>query len=210
MKSRRVQRSSRLPDRLHLHGSSDGIPQYRSARELWIALDQHLHPLRREVWKVEEHAGEVAAGTRESGCHTAGNRVTFQVDGYNRNSTRGRAGRVHYQRPSRYYQVHIFPNNFSYQRSDVIRVAVRGSGHNLNLCGSGVAGSPKPGRDRLHASGHHRFGPRIDKTDSWDLRRLLRGRRERPCGSCPADKRDELAPFQLSELHPLPLARVAA
>ena len=64
----------------------------------------------------------------------------------------------------------------------MIRVAFRGSGHNLNLCGSGVAESPKPGRDRLHASGHHRFGPWIDKTDSWGFRRLLRAPSEGPSG----------------------------
>jgi hypothetical protein len=39
------------------------------------------------------------------------------------------------------------------------------------------------------------------------LRRLLCARRDR----CRApEKRDELAPFQLIELHPLPLARAAA
>jgi hypothetical protein len=40
-------------------------------------------------------------------------------------------------------------------------------------------------------------------------RRLLRPRRERPRHRA-AEQRDELAPFQLRELHALPLARVAA
>ena len=39
---------------------------------------------------------------------------------------------------------------------------------------------------------------------------LLRARRERPRGCRAADERDELAPSQLTKLHPLPLARVAA
>jgi hypothetical protein len=60
------------------------------------------------------------------------------------------------------------------------------------------------------SNAHRGFGrPTVDKADHRH-RCLLPARRERPCGSCPADKRDELAPFQLSELHPLPLARVAA
>src|SRR5262249_57735410 len=33
--------------------------------------------------------------------------------------------------------------------------------------------------------------------------RLLRARRERP-RSCPAEQRDELAPFHLTEMHPIP------
>src|SRR5262249_1290877 len=40
-------------------------------------------------------------------------------------------------------------------------------------------------------------------------RRLLRPRRDRPRRSA-AKQRDELAPFPLMEMHPLPLARVAA
>ena len=41
-------------------------------------------------------------------------------------------------------------------------------------------------------------------------RRLLRVRERPPGGHRAAAKRDELAPFQLIELHPLPLTRVAA
>jgi hypothetical protein len=40
-------------------------------------------------------------------------------------------------------------------------------------------------------------------------RRLLRPCRKRPCRRA-TEKRDEFPPFQLIELHPLPLARVRA
>jgi hypothetical protein len=39
---------------------------------------------------------------------------------------------------------------------------------------------------------------------------LLRVRSERPSDRPAAKQRDELAPFQMIELHPLPLARAAA
>jgi hypothetical protein len=40
--------------------------------------------------------------------------------------------------------------------------------------------------------------------------RLLRARRERPCSCRAAEQRDEIAAFQLTKLHPLPLAKVTA
>src|SRR5262249_16006080 len=40
--------------------------------------------------------------------------------------------------------------------------------------------------------------------DHGQLARLLRARRERPRGRCPAEQCDELASFQLMEMHPIP------
>ena len=70
-------------------------PKIRRRARLWIALDQNLHPLRREVWKIEEYASDVAPWSRKGSCHTAGDRVRFQIDCDNRNGARGRSSRVH-------------------------------------------------------------------------------------------------------------------
>ena len=109
-----------------MHGSGVGIPQYGGARELWIALDQNLHPLRREVWKIEEYASDVAPWSRKGSCHTAGDRVRFQIDCDNRNGARGRSSRVQYQRSARHDHARILRNDFRYQRGNSRRVTFRG------------------------------------------------------------------------------------
>src|SRR5262249_9141240 len=43
--------------------------------------------------------------------------------------------------------------------------------------------------------------------ETRDSDRLLRPRRERPRGGCAAEQRDELAAFQLSELHSIPASQ---
>jgi hypothetical protein len=43
------------------------------------------------------------------------------------------------------------------------------------------------------------------EANAGDLADLLRARRERPRSRCAAEKRDELAPFQLIELHSIPV-----
>src|SRR5262249_20095591 len=48
--------------------------------------------------------------------------------------------------------------------------------------------------------------PGVDEPDDR-RRRLLRARRERPCDRRPAEQRDELATFQLTEPHSLPSSR---
>jgi hypothetical protein len=45
------------------------------------------------------------------------------------------------------------------------------------------------------------FGRTMMEKSNDRHRRLLRARHERPCGCCAAEKRYELAPFQLIELH---------
>jgi hypothetical protein len=49
----------------------------------------------------------------------------------------------------------------------------------------------------------------VDEADHRH-RRLLRARVSRPRCRCAAEQCDEVAPFQLIELHPLPLASVTA
>jgi hypothetical protein len=44
-----------------------------------------------------------------------------------------------------------------------------------------------------------------EETEPWDFLGLLSARRERPRRRRAANQRDELAPFQLIELHPMPL-----
>jgi hypothetical protein len=45
---------------------------------------------------------------------------------------------------------------------------------------------------------------RTQEPNAWQLPRLLRPRRERPRCRRAAKQRDELAPFQLTEMHPIP------
>src|SRR5262249_53980075 len=165
-----------FPNRIQLYESGVGIPQYGGARELWIALDQHLHPLRREVWKVEEYASDVAPWSRKGSCHTAGDRIRFKIDCDNRNGARRRSSRVQYQGAARHDHAHILRNDFRYQWSNLRRVTFRRSADNLDLGGSGVAGDPQTAQDRLDPKGHRRLGALIYKTDSRDFRRLLRPR----------------------------------
>jgi hypothetical protein len=46
----------------------------------------------------------------------------------------------------------------------------------------------------------------VEETDHWHCR-LLRPSDKRPRGRRAAEKRDELAPFELSELHPVPASQ---
>src|SRR5262249_58534183 len=131
-----------ISTRIKWNGSGIRIPQYGCARELWIALDQHFHPLRGEVWKVEEYAGDVAPWSREASCHTAGDRVRFKIDCDNRNGARSQSSRVQYQGAARHDHAHILRNDFSYQRNNTRRITFRRSAHNLDLGGSCVAGNP--------------------------------------------------------------------
>src|SRR5262245_52366198 len=92
-----IQRGCGFPNRVQLNSSGVGIPQCGGARELWIALEQHLYPLRREVGKVKEYASDVASRSRKGSYHTCGNRVGFKIDRDNRNGARSRSSRVQYQ-----------------------------------------------------------------------------------------------------------------
>ena len=164
-----------------MYGSSGWIPQYRSTRDLWIALNQHLHALRREFWKVEKYTGDVAAWTRETSSHTTGDWVSFQVECDNRNGARGQMSCVQYRGAIHYEHIHIFRYDFCYQRRDLSWVTFRCSGHNLDLRGSSVARNPQAAQDSLYTKSCRRFGARVDKTNSWDFRRLLPVRGKRPC-----------------------------
>src|SRR5262249_35576621 len=154
----------------------------------------HLHPLRREVWKVKEYASDVAPWPRKGSCHTAGDRVRFKIDCDNRNGARGQSSRVQYQGAARHDHAQILSNDFGYQRSNLRRVTSRRSGHNLDLGGSGVAGNPQAAQNCFDAKSHRRLRALIYKTDSRDFRGLLRSRTKRPSDRCHANKRDELAP----------------
>src|SRR5205807_668029 len=188
-----IQRSCGFPNRIQLHGPGVGIPQYGDARELWIALDQHLHPLRSEVRKVEEYASDVAPWSGKASCHTAGDRVRFQIDCDNWNAARGRSSRIQYRGAARHDHAHILRNDFRYQRSYSRRVTFRRSAHNLDLGGSGVAGSPQAAQDRLEPKSHYRLGALIYKTDSGDFRRLLRSRSKRPRNRRTGQQLDEFS-----------------
>src|SRR5262249_32300048 len=153
---------------------------------------------------VEKHTGDVAAWPRETSSHTTGDRVSFQVECDNRNGAGGQMSCVQYHGTIHYEHIHVFRYDFRYQRRDLSWVAFRCSGHNLDLRGSSVARNSQATQDSLYAKSCRPFGARIDKTDSWDFRRLLRARRERPRRRA-AEQRYELTPFQLTELHALPL-----
>src|SRR5262249_9341013 len=58
-------------------------------------------------------------------------------------------------------------------------------------------------QDSLYTKSCRRFGARVDKTDSWDFRRLLRSRRQRPSRRRAAEQRDELASVDVIQLHQL-------
>src|SRR5205807_1522300 len=47
--------------------------------------------------KIEEYASDVAPWSRKGSCHTAGDRVRFEIDCDNRNGARGRSSRVQYR-----------------------------------------------------------------------------------------------------------------
>src|SRR5262249_50361660 len=102
---------------------------------------------------------------------------------------------VQYRGAIHYDHIHIFRYDFCHQRRDLSWVTFRCSGHNLDLRGSSVARNPQAAQDSLYTRNCRRFGPRIDKTDSWNFRRLLRARGKRPRGRSTAEQRDELAPF---------------
>ena len=67
---------------------------------------------------------------------------------------------------------------------------------------------PRAFPKRNDASQHFKivFGGWMQERDATHARRLLglRPRYERPRSRCAAEKRDELAPFQLIELHSVP------
>jgi hypothetical protein len=50
-------------------------------------------------------------------------------------------------------------------------------------------------------------GSSADVSDARELARLLRARRERPDGGGAAEQRDEIAAFQLIELHSIPASQ---
>src|SRR5262245_49462314 len=100
---------------------------------------------------------------------------------------------VQYRGAVHYEHIHIFRYDFCDQRRDLSWVTFRCSGHNFDLRGSSVARNPQAAQDSLYTKGCRRFGARVDKTDSWDFRRLLRTRCERP-RSRAAQQRDEVAP----------------
>ena len=116
---------------------------------------------------------------------------------------------VQYRGAIHYDHIHIFRYDFCYQRRDLSWVTFRCSGHNLDLRGSSVARNPQAAQDSLYTRSCRRFGARIDKTDSWDFRRLLRARRERPPNRGTADERDELAPFHCAVPPVLATGRIA-
>src|SRR5262249_47344716 len=82
---------------------------------------------------------------------------------------------------------------FGCQRGNSRRVTFRGSGHNLDLGGSGIARIPQAVQDPLEPIGHRRLRALIYKTDSGDFRLLLRTRRDRP-RSCRSNKPNKVAP----------------
>ena len=65
--------------------------------------------------------------------------------------------------------------------------------NHLDLRGSSVARNPQAAQDSLYTKSCRRFAARVDKTDSWDFRRLLPVCSKRPCSRA-AQPRDELAP----------------
>jgi hypothetical protein len=100
---------------------------------------------------------------------------------------------VQYRGAVHYEHIHIFRYDFCYQRRDLSWVTFRCSGHNLDLRGSSIARNPQATKDSLYTNSCRRFGARVDKTNSWDFRRLLRPRRQRPRHCRAAKQRDELA-----------------
>src|SRR6266496_1077379 len=177
-----------------MYGSGTRIPQYRNTRDLWIALNQHLYPLPREIWKVEKYTGDITAWMRERSSHTAGNGVSFQVEYDNRNGARGQMSGVQYRRAIHDEHIHIFRYDFCYQRRDLSWVTFRRSSHNLDLRGSSVARNPQAAQDSLYTRSRRRFGPRIDKTDSWDFGRLLPVNGKRPHDGRDGQKYAEIPP----------------
>ena len=117
----------------------------------------------------------------------------FEIDCDNRNGARGRSSRVQYQRAARHDHARILRNDFRYQRGNSRRVTFRGSRHNLDLGGSGIAGIPQAAQDPLEPIGHRRLRALIYKTDSGDFRLLLSTRRERPNSHRTTKQADELA-----------------
>src|SRR5687767_14756445 len=104
---------------------------------------------------------------------------------------------VQYHGAIHYEHIHIFRYDFRYQRRDLSWVTFRCSRHNLDLRRSSVTRNPQTAQDSLYTKSCRRLGARIDKTDSWDFRRLLRVRGKRPHDGRTAEKGDDLAPLQL-------------
>src|SRR5215831_17601299 len=67
-------------DRLELQWTRGGIPQHADTGQRWNGLDEQLQTLCAEIGEIQEHAGDIAAGTRKTRDHAAGNRIGFQID----------------------------------------------------------------------------------------------------------------------------------